>query len=210
MGFVTPALLLIDIYDRLRRVGRPLWPVVALAVSLGSLGSFSLGYRFAPAVDCFRFPHPDLSAYPKFIGLMMVSYLGLRGRGWEPWSWSTGWLRMVGGWVLGLGMVAVLVYHVRVLWKRGIRQNRVSLIVTALMSFSLLFVVGTAVGRVCLGVEAAYASRYVPYLIPAWLALYFHILSLSFPRLKASFLIILCILLSISHFMRRVDVINMK
>jgi hypothetical protein len=97
MGFVTPALLLIDIYDRLRRVGRPLWPVVALAVSLGSLGSFFLGYRFAPAVDCFRFPHPDLSAYPKFIGLMMVSYLGLRGRGWEPWSWSTGWLRMVGG-----------------------------------------------------------------------------------------------------------------
>jgi len=40
-------------------------------------------------------------------------------------------------------------------------------------AFSLAFVVATTLGRVCLGIGGAFASRYVAYLLPLWLAAYF-------------------------------------
>ena len=55
-------------------------------------------------------------------------------------------------------------------------------VVTSLTAMSLLFCVNAAVGRVCLGLDTAHASRYVPYLIPGFLGLYFYLLSWKHQR----------------------------
>jgi hypothetical protein len=45
-------------------------------------------------------------------------------------------------------------------------------VVASLSGFALLFASATAVGRVCLGIDSANASRYIPYVMPGLLALY--------------------------------------
>src|SRR5258706_853739 len=51
------------------------------------------------------------------------------------------------------------------------------LIIGVLLSYSLLFAAGTALGRVCLGSIQAQSSRYTTLLIPAFLALYLYLLT---------------------------------
>jgi hypothetical protein len=58
--------------------------------------------------------------------------------------------------------------------------------------FTLLFLAFTAIGRVCLGTNAATSSRYVPYAIPGMLALCFGIQSAVLP-LKSKALRVACI-----------------
>jgi hypothetical protein len=41
-----------------------------------------------------------------------------------------------------------------------------------LLAFSLLFAGSVAVGRVCAGLDGALISRYVPYALPFWFAIY--------------------------------------
>ena len=53
------------------------------------------------------------------------------------------------------------------------------LIGAVLLSYSLLFSANAAIGRLCLGLEMAFSSRYVTLLIPAFLAIYFFLLSKS-------------------------------
>jgi hypothetical protein len=48
----------------------------------------------------------------------------------------------------------------------------------ALLGFTLLFTLSAAIGRVCIGLPApAQCSRYLGLLVPAFLALYLHLLS---------------------------------
>jgi len=51
------------------------------------------------------------------------------------------------------------------------------MVVAVLLIFSLLFCANTALGRLCLGLLTAQSSRYVPYLIPAFLGIYFSCLA---------------------------------
>jgi hypothetical protein len=48
-----------------------------------------------------------------------------------------------------------------------------------LVGFSLIFCLSTAIGRVCLGVNSALASRYTTLLIPAFIGIYFQITMLN-------------------------------
>jgi hypothetical protein len=59
------------------------------------------------------------------------------------------------------------------------------LVTVLLISFSLLFAMNAAVGRVCLGEYAAHATRYLALLSPGWLGLYFAAASLKNRRLRA-------------------------
>ena len=61
----------------------------------------------------------------------------------------------------------------------------VSLIITILVSYSMLFAANRAVGRVCRGLpDAAFASRYSTLLIPAYLGLYFLLLLLPATNIR--------------------------
>jgi hypothetical protein len=51
-------------------------------------------------------------------------------------------------------------------------RDRTAGAVFLLSSFSLIFTVSSAVGRVCLGTDAALSSRYVAYIIPFLVALH--------------------------------------
>jgi hypothetical protein len=60
-----------------------------------------------------------------------------------------------------------------------LRRDRTLLSRTTFLfsTFTLLFATNGAIGRVCLGMEAAFSSRYVPYVVPLWLALYLTVAS---------------------------------
>ena len=64
-----------------------------------------------------------------------------------------------------------------------------SLVIVILTGFSLLFCIHTAYGRVSTGLEAARTSRYATYLIPGFLGIYFHALTLKPGMLRRAFLV---------------------
>jgi hypothetical protein len=50
-----------------------------------------------------------------------------------------------------------------------------------LTAFSLLFAITTAIGRVCLAVSTGSSTRYIPYILPSFLGMYFALLSWKLP-----------------------------
>jgi hypothetical protein len=168
MGVVTIGVLLFDLRRALRAKSESLgFPAVALLLAAASLAGFFYHYRWDPAVPCFHFPDAHPLNYPWFIGLMMSYFLGLR----------TVVLASVVGSFLVLAGFAILIWHGVRLW-RSRELSAVDRTIVILLSFSMLFAANAAVGRVCLGMpEAAQISRYMGLLVPAFLAIYFHLLT---------------------------------
>lgn len=173
MGVVTVGVLLFDLRRAFRTESvSPGFPAVALALASASLAGFFYHYRFEPAVPCFHFPDARVLNYPFFISLLMSYFLGLR---------SVVPATAVGS-LLALAAVAILLWHAVRLWRVRLWHNRESsaadLTIVILLSFSLLFALNVAIGRVCLGLpEAAQFSRYMGLLVPAFLAIYLHLLT---------------------------------
>ena len=68
--------------------------------------------------------------------------------------------------------------------------------VVILLGFSLLFEANAAIGRVCLGMpQAAQISRYMGLLVPAYLAIYFHLLTWRKSAVRAVLLAVFVIAL---------------
>ena len=213
-GVLTPALLTLDGAQRLWRWGASkgpllgtretprdrgaLWALGALAVSLASAALFSVGYVWAPAVDCLVFPHPRPWEYAAFVALMFSGVLG-PGRG------QAGLFALAVGLALLVLALWALVHHVRRLSRAEIGGPRASLAVTILLGYSLLFAAFTAVGRVCLGLDAAMASRYVTLLIPAVLGLYLAALTVERRALRHAILVVTVAALVPVHVPGRVD-----
>ena len=168
MGVVTIAVLILDLRRALRtESGSTVFPAVALVLATASLAGFFYHYGWAPNVPCFHFPDAHPLNYGWFIGLMMSYFLGLRTVG----------LASVVGSLLALLALAVLIWHGLRLW-RNREWSAPDLTIVILLSFSLLFAANAAVGRVCQGLpEAAQFSRYMAFLVPAYLAIYFHLLT---------------------------------
>ncbi len=168
MGVVTIGVLLFDLRRAFRTESEsPSFPAVALFLAAASLAGFFYHYRWDPAVPCFHFPDAHPLNYPWFIGLMLSYFLGLR----------TVVLASVAGSFLALVAFAILIWHGVRLW-RNREWSAADLTIVILLSFSLLFEANAAVGRVCLGMpQAAQFSRYMGLLVPAILAIYFHLLS---------------------------------
>jgi hypothetical protein len=167
VALITLALLAVDCYQKLKAGnGNVVGPFLAWIAAAASLGSFFYGYVFNPAADCFQFPYRNFAAYPWFMGLMFAKFLGIKHGVVFPS-------------LVGIAVVIVLVgVLARNLWlvlKRGMAQGGI-LVVAILTGYSLLYAAAAAVGRVCLGMGAAGASRYLTLLIPAFLGIYFHLL----------------------------------
>jgi hypothetical protein len=173
LGLVTPVLLLLDhaTTDSQQRVSKAyLW--LAIAVSLLSLGSFFIGWKFNPDLDCFL-PQPRSPGwYTVYVALMLANFFAVRGISTAP--------RIVGGVVL-LVLVAVALTALRQMIFESKPEGRKAPVTQRLVSFgmivySLLFCLATAYGRLCGGLPQS--SRYVIYLEIAMLGLYFYLLSL--------------------------------
>jgi hypothetical protein len=123
-----------------------------------TLVAFFHGWRFLPAVECFQFPHPRPLEYLDYLGFVLSRPLGMHrlgaGRDWLARGVALAGLAFA-GWVLSR------------LFRRDEMATR---IVALLVGFSCLFALNTAVGRVCTGLATAGSSRYVPYVVPGWVA----------------------------------------
>jgi hypothetical protein len=169
MGIVTPLLLAVEIY-RSFRTGNTVpaaLPIAALMVAAASLASFFAGYRSNSAAECFVFPDPHPARYLLFLALMFARFIGLQ----KP---------VIVAVAMGLALLAAALLafarQINPLLNRS--AAGVHSVIAVLLGFSLMFGMATAIGRTCLGLPgAALASRYTSLLIPAFLALYFYLLS---------------------------------
>ena len=173
LGLLTPVLLLLDhaTTDSQHRVPK-VYLSLAIVASLLSLGSFFIGWKFNPDLDCFS-PHPRSPGwYTVYIALMLANFFAVRGITTIP--------RIVGGLVLLVLLAAALTALRQMIFERNpdARKTLVAqrLVSFGMISYSLLFCVATAYGRLCGGLPQS--SRYVIYLEIAMLGLYFYLLSL--------------------------------
>jgi len=171
MGPVTIGVFILECTRSIRRVSDVSWPLpfAALIISALSLASFFVHYKFWPAVNCFRFPYHPLWHYPWFVAIMFSRFvIGAKGIALAT---------LVGIPIAAIVVVLAAVYFWRVLrHKAGVE----AMIQFVLLTYTLLFSVDCAIGRVCLGLpEAAQAARYVSLMIPAFLALYFWLFRLK-------------------------------
>jgi hypothetical protein len=85
--------------------------------------------------------------------------------------------------VVGIAvLVAVITVTVRSLWVVLQHVNRASVIVLILTGYTLIYAAAAAIGRLCMGLEAAQSSRNITLLIPGFVGIYFYLLSLDQSR----------------------------
>jgi hypothetical protein len=169
VGLITPVVLAAGCYRAHRAGDRRQAALTLAALALALLGSatFAIGYSPQPAiVPEIQAYSPCLGDYLRFVARMFGTFFGLTG--------PKGTL-IVGGAVV-LALAGACLFHG---WSWLRNGEPASLVIGILTGFTLLFAVGSAMGRVCYGEEAATASRYMIYLVPGLLGLYFHCLSLS-------------------------------
>jgi hypothetical protein len=177
LGVLTPILLILDYWASVPQTRLSMSCFIGtLSVAFASLGSFFIGYKFYnhSAADCFSLRPQSPLSYAHFVTLMFANFFSLRR--------LTVATTVVGIFILASVLIALAASSWPLL-RRTPRQltrdeyNR-AFIIVALIAFTLLFCVNTAYGRLCLGLPAATVSRYVIYLEPAVLGLYFFLLSL--------------------------------
>jgi hypothetical protein len=195
MGAVTVGVFLIECYWIWRHMTSIPFaqPLTGLLLAAASLASFFIHYTFVSGVECFQIPQRDLLRYAKFTGLMFAGSVVPR-----PLHVSPG-MTVLGVTIL-LAVIAVLAWHLLHLLKGA--GSDAHLIGTVLLSYCLLFSVNASIGRLCLGFNAAFASRYVTLLIPALLAIYFYLLSQSWQG-KRNFVLALWVLLLLPAAVRK-------
>jgi hypothetical protein len=185
VGFLTPPLLgfLIirhaDGWDRKTKM----FGVSALIISIGSLISYFVGYLWHTGASCFNLLHHPLLDYFLFLDNMFFSSFG------DPCGRFRYQRRILGALLVILLLTVLLTRIIRLYRNQTSYTN--DLIIAFFICFSFLFALNATVGRVCLGICAAGAGRYQPLLIPAWLGLYFVLLTLSMPRLRTAALFLL-------------------
>ncbi len=146
-----------------QRVASPLWAWMASAVSLAF---FFHGYEFSPAAGCFQFPYARPAAYPWFIGLMFAKFLGIKHGELFP---------AIVGIAITVVMIAVWGRSAWLMLRSVDPGKQVPVILTG---YTLLYAAAAAVGRLCLGMEAAESSRNTTLLIPGFFGIYVCLLSL--------------------------------
>ncbi len=181
LGVITPILLLVDYCATTPSTRLPKsYLLGTVLLSLASLGSFFIGYKFNAAVDCFSFQLHSPASYAAYMAIMFANFFAVE---------SSGALAQIFGVVVMLALLASLASAA---WQlcRGPSQNLPNgqrarpLVAAALISYCFLFCMNTAYGRLCGGLWTAHSSRYVIYLELGVLGLYFHLLNLRRPWLR--------------------------
>jgi hypothetical protein len=163
LGGVTPVLLLLlasapQLSTRVRMMYG-----ASIAASLGTLALFFYGFVPQSATDCFQFPYVRPWEYVPFAGFVLARPFGLDA--------GDNAARLLQGTLAFMAMAGLVAYaSFRLFRLRG--DSAFWAVVASLSGFALLFASASAVGRICLGVYSANASRYIPYMLPGLLAVY--------------------------------------
>src|SRR5579884_1371074 len=172
LGFLTPLLLIVDFWVNLRgNRTTALYSVAAVLLSLVSLASYFYGYKLQPAIECFS-PKPHAPAQYLWYASLIFSNL---------WITSTGWFSRLIGLVVILSLVLTVAAGLRKMLAPTERWATYAIAAT-LAAFSLLFALGAAYGRVCLGMFTAQSSRYMDYIVLGIFGAYLYLQSLPEKR----------------------------
>jgi hypothetical protein len=156
IGFLCPLVIGFDWWTRRHEIPGSEKRISAIALTLAvlSLAFFFTGYQTADGVCGPHGLYPLLN-YFLFTAFMLANFVGLKAPVILVPS-------VLGGSLLLVFVAGMLIFALQ---KRAI-------IPLFLISYSLLFAVGAAHGRMCLGLGAAVGSRYAIYLAPAFLGMY--------------------------------------
>ncbi len=177
LGMLTPFILAVD-YRATDSEKRPSKGRFSLAMLLAliTIGSFFLGYSFKllSAVLCGTQPQSALRAYAAYVTVMFTDPFSISGVGFRT---------RAAGVILFTAALYVLLRSVRKLFVSkdwcldATRRERAS-IATILIALSIVLCVDAAHGRACFGLASAQASRYVIYVLPGIIGLYFGLLEI--------------------------------
>jgi hypothetical protein len=147
--------------------------LAALIASLLAFLAYWIGYKADPATNDVRFAWQRPWDVLWFIGLMLSRYLGIS---YELSPLASTWL----GCATLTVLIALLALHAGRVITAGPITARLSVVAVVLIGFTLLFALFAALGRMATGVTAAsQSSRYATLMIPAFLGLYLHLLSVG-------------------------------
>ena len=185
LGVAVPLLLALEVV-RARRHRTPREAVAPLLAGVGLAAGWALffvGYRSASVPPELANARPAWSDYPVFVALQFGNLFGVRGTEWGS--------RLAGFVALAALLVVAVCALRRWLGEPAAHDTSFARTVLLLILFSVLFAVGSSVGRVLLGLEGARACRYLPLLMPAALGLHLWLAQRASPRLRVLFVLIL-------------------
>ena len=168
-GFLPASVLpLLFLYRALRpaaagfdAASRPIW-IAALIASLASIVSYYVDWKFTAAVACYGTSQIDPLQYVEFSGLMIGQGFGLVPVADQIVPANLFAMTVGIGLAVGSAGIAVMA-----------GTTRVGVIFATLIGFSLVLVVSTAIGRVCLGaLGQPLSSRYMTLVLPMILGVY--------------------------------------
>jgi hypothetical protein len=179
VGLVTPCLIIVDYYRNTRHLARSYHAgsAVALSLSLASLLSFFIGYKVGGvgvARTCSLPQMKNAVNYFWFMDLMFATFVGAKPV--RPGKLLV--LAIILGGIILLSTLIALLFSFKRLFSEAIAPWRTSVVVNALLGYSLLFCLTAAFGRECLGLGLAESSRYMTHLILAFFGLYLSALSM--------------------------------
>jgi len=187
MGFVTPLLLGLDFYLHRNRLA-----MISLVIAVLSMSSFFLGYRYDPAVPMSspQLGGSPLHYYALFVGFMFSTFINI-----PPVQALVIPAILVGS---GLALLTSLTAGNMLLKLRvGKVDWMKSLVIVALLGYSLIFCFATAYGRTGMGLGAP-KSRYMTYLVLAFFGLYLAALSAKVKIERRAFLCLVLLLALLS------------
>ena len=171
---VTIAVFAVELYHAVRDHSRSAMVAAGIGIT-GSIASVLIyfhDYLFVPEAQCYGFSVVNLVKYPVFMGVVFSKFVGLD---YTDQRWPT---LILGGLLLAVMLVA-FIYTGAKFWARRSPEKTACRVTVILFAYSLVFCASAAVGRVCLGMAAAQSSRYMTLIIPAFLGLYFSILTIG-------------------------------
>ncbi|MGE0127062.1 MAG: hypothetical protein AB7U82_03065 [Blastocatellales bacterium] len=195
IGAITPVLFAVESWRRRNDKRELIYSLIALAISLLSVYSFFSDYDFSQLQNSAQRRAARFWEYPLFAGLMF-------GRFMRPETGQITWLTylaMLCGLVLSLLAVIILLIHCRRILRSESAERQVSLTIVILFGYALLFAASTAFGRASMGLNLSQSSRYVTLMIPGFLAIYFHLLTIKRESLRRFGLPIFLLLLLPGH-----------
>ncbi|MFN0111350.1 MAG: hypothetical protein ACKVZH_21005 [Blastocatellia bacterium] len=195
VGGITFALFAIESWNHRNRRPDLAAALSGLIVSALTIFTFVIDYSLEHFSGSVGHQVSRLWDYPLFAGLML-------GRFVRPYPNRIGWftyLAMLVGIGLLLLAIVALVIHLRRVLNQLKPDSRINLVVTILIGFVLLFVANAAWGRAGMGLNGSQSSRFVTLLIPGFLGLYFHLLTLQADRLRRIALSVFLLLMLPGH-----------
>lgn len=163
LGGLTPALLLVlACAPQLTSRDRAIY-AASIAASLATLAFFFYGFVPQSATNCFQFPYNRPWEYLPYAGFVLARPFGLdAGEDTTRLLLATSTLVAMAGFASYSGFRLLRMRGDSIFWA----------VIVSLTGFALVFALATAVGRICLGIYSANASRYIPYMLPGLLSLY--------------------------------------